>query len=84
MTRKKKKVWVAPDWLPAMSSATAFSAKAFVFELVGMEGDRDYKAPHAPRGTLPRHRSGRYTRMLWIEALADSIPSRRPFKGHRP
>lgn len=50
-------------------------AQIFMFNLmdaIGI-GDRDYKAPHAPRGT-PKRRPRRYS----------SILTPRLFKGYRP
>lgn len=88
MARKKvKKVWVAPDWLPALRKVLKTKtgkAKAFVLELVGMSGGKDYKAPHAPRGTSPRGHYLPRQVMLWGGAAAeDGVVARRLFKGHR-
>lgn len=44
---------------------------------------RDYKAPHANRGTPPRPRRGKVTEMVFSKAHDALIPRRRPFKGHR-
>jgi hypothetical protein len=47
---------------------------------------RDYKAPHAYRGTLPRLRKGRKP-TVWLRNPATGEPVaklRRLFKGHRP
>lgn len=43
-----------------------------------------YKAPHANRGTPPRLRLGKTQRYVFHKGLDQMIPTRRPFKGHRP
>lgn len=71
MMKKKTKT---PDWLPSLRKALrvkAGKAQAFMRELLGNLGGKDYKAPHAPRGTPARPLS----RFAGYERL---------FKGHRP
>ncbi len=58
--KPKKKVWKTPDWLPTLRKALKGSrnkAAAFYRQLVGFSEARDYKAPHALRGTPSRPRS---------------------------
>lgn len=43
-----------------------------------------YRAPHAPRGTPPRQKRGKVTHYVMSKAHDKMIPTRRPFKGHRP
>lgn len=45
---------------------------------------RDYKAPHALRGTPAKPHFKRSQRMVFSKASDDLIPVRRLFKGHRP
>lgn len=59
-------------------------AQIFVLNMLeGANLARDYRAPHANRGTPPRPRMKRQASYVFSKKHNDMIPKRRPFRGHR-